>query len=244
MNERICDMHCHILPGVDDGAENLDTSRRMLELAWRDGIRTIIATPHYHPVKGKAGIDRWQAALEAVQTAAGQIDSRIRVLPGCEIWYRQGIEELLLQKKVWTMCGSRYVLTEFSSGVGFSAMSDGLLNLQRSGFYPILAHIERYACLDEPEKVEALLQMRVYLQMNADTVLRGQELLRGRYVRTLLKRGYIHFVATDAHDLTRRRPQMKKSWSYISKLCGREYADTVCGKNALRVVTGERIPFA
>lgn len=237
------DMHCHILPGVDDGAADPETSRKMLQMAWGDGIGTIIATPHLHPVKGKSGPRQWEKALAEVRKLAAEIDSSLRVLPGCEIWYQQGIEELLLQGGIWTMCGSRYVLTEFSSGTGFSGMTDGLLNLQRCGYYPILAHVERYACLVDLGKVRELVQMGICLQMNAGTVLAGREWLRGRRIREMLKKGYIHLIGTDAHDTSGRKPRMRECRSYLKKICGGRYAAAVCGGNAEKIIAGEKLPI-
>lgn len=241
MNEKVCDMHCHILPGVDDGAENIDISRRMLEEARRDGIYSMIATPHYHPAKGKGKIDQWASALETVRRMAAQIDSRFRIFPGSEIWYQQGIEDRLLGGGIWTMCHSRYVLVEFSGGAGFSYMKDGLFNLQRSGFYPILAHVERYACLSDMEKIRELVSMGIYLQMNADAALKGQQMFAGRRIRQLLKQGYIQFIGTDAHDARRRRPQMRECRSYVSRLCGAGYAEKICGGNVQGIIAGRKI---
>lgn len=241
MNEKNCDMHCHILPGVDDGAKNMDISRRMLEMAQREGIYSIIATPHYHPGKSKGKIDQWNLALEAVQELAGQIDSRFKIFSGSEIWYQHGIEELLLSRKLWTMCGTHYVLIEFSAGAGFSYMRDGLFNLQRSGFYPILAHVERYSCLTDIGKVRELAEMGIYLQMNADTALMGKQVFVGRQIRNLLKQRCIHFIGTDAHDVRHRNLRMRECRAYVGKLCGYEYANEICSRNTRKVIAGEKI---
>lgn len=231
-DEGLIDIHCHILPQVDDGSADIEMTRRMLQTAWSEGIDTIIATPHYHPVRGKNDIQAWRKAYHMTQQIAGEIDPRMRILAGCELLYRQGAEDLLREGILWTMAGSRYVLTEFPSDSGGRYITDSLKSLRRNGFYPILAHAERYPDLADPERIGHLIDAGVYIQVNADTVVRSKSLLHGRFIRTLLKKRYVHFVSTDAHDDRRRPPLMRECKAYITKWCGASYARELCEANA------------
>ncbi len=233
------DIHCHILPGVDDGARDWEMTRKMMEIAWDEGIQTIYATPHYHPMRGKNDLHAWQIALEQIRQEAAEIGDGMEILSGCEILYQQDAVELLQDGKLMTMGDSRYVLVEFPLSSDYSYIVKGLHNLRLGGYLPILAHVERYRNLSSISRVEELVAMGIYIQANADCVLEGSGWLRGRHIRSLLKRKYIHFVGTDAHDDKIRKPLMKECKEYIDKLCGVEYGKAVCGGNARKMINKE-----
>ena len=113
MNKFI-DMHCHILPHVDDGAVDIEETKKMLEIAYKDGIRYIIATPHFHPKRGSASWEEIKAQLKLVREEAKKIDEKFRIFIGNEIYFGQDVPELLSEKKVLTMNGRDYILVEFS----------------------------------------------------------------------------------------------------------------------------------
>ena len=95
MKECYIDMHCHILPGVDDGAKDLAETKKMLEIAYADGIRCIIATPHHHPHRGKAPAEKLRERAKLVREAAHEIDERFRVYLGTEVYFGQDVAKIL-----------------------------------------------------------------------------------------------------------------------------------------------------
>ena len=115
MKETICDIHCHILPGIDDGSRNWDMTLQMVQQSWDAGVRTMIATPHYLPwherLKGETVLSLVE---EARQKVASELGVEMTILAGEELYYHSGLMEELQQGKALTMAGSRYILLEFA----------------------------------------------------------------------------------------------------------------------------------
>lgn len=233
----LIDIHCHILFGVDDGARNARVTRKMLELAYEDGIRAMIATPHYRPDRWRISREQLELTLGKVQLLARDLDPEFRIYPGNEIFYREGIEKRLAEDKIWTMAGSTCVLVEFHPDDSYEYLHQGLQSLQMAGYETILAHWERYDCLRrDPERLEVLAGSGVGIQSNADAVLGGQGRAVKKLVREMLEAGLVDYVATDSHSMDRRPPQLKKAYDYIQKKSGREIAERVCVINPQRIL--------
>lgn len=235
------DIHCHILPGVDDGASDEQETKDMLLMAYREGVRSIIATSHYHGGMGKDEWIRREKALATTVSLAQEIASDFRIFPGSEIYYSQEVVEELKCGKVWTMNNSRYILVEFPVYAEFTYIRQAVQNLQYAGYLPILAHIERYVSLKELENVEELVDMGIYLQVNAGSVIGKDGRKVKKYILRLLQEQYIHFIGTDAHGSTQRRPLIKKCAAYISKKTDEAYCLRICRKNAEKIIRREYI---
>ncbi|QEK18923.1 Tyrosine-protein phosphatase YwqE [[Clostridium] hylemonae DSM 15053] len=118
------DMHCHILPAVDDGARSVEEMERMLKTAYDDGIRCMIATPHYHPRRGKEHPDVLLERLKLLRRAAHRIDERFRVYLGTEIYFGQDIPAKL-KGRILSMNRREYILVEFSLPIHIRISSRG-----------------------------------------------------------------------------------------------------------------------
>lgn len=105
-------MHCHILPGVDDGAKDLAETKKMLEIAYAEGIRCIIATPHHHSHCGKAPAEKLRERAKLVREAAHEIDERFRVYLGTEVYFGQDVADKLKEGKILSMNRREYVLVD------------------------------------------------------------------------------------------------------------------------------------
>ena len=142
----IIDIHAHILPGIDDGSRDWDESRRMLEESYRQGIRYIIATPHY----SRRGLNPDIYDLsEKLKEEARRIAPDFRTGLGQETYYHDGLVENLRDGKALTLEGSQYVLVEFDPQVPYMKMYQAVRKLTMARYIPIIAHVERYACLRE-----------------------------------------------------------------------------------------------
>ncbi|MGI6006243.1 MAG: CpsB/CapC family capsule biosynthesis tyrosine phosphatase [Ruminococcus sp.] len=238
---KMADVHCHILPAVDDGAYDLSETREMLKTAYEEGIRTIFATPHYHGEMGSGVWAKRKAMLKETQRIAREVSEDFRILAGSEIFYSEKAVKDLLEGTVWTMNDSCYVLVEFVPYEEFSYIKRGLQTLQYHGFWPILAHVERYEDLMKIERVRQLTDMGIYLQVNAGSVLGKNGRLVKNYIRELLKERMIHLVGTDAHGSRHRRPLMAKCASYIEKKTDRQYCRDICRENARKIIRREYI---
>ena len=113
----IVDMHCHVLPGVDDGPKRMEDSIAVLREAARQGIDTMIVTPHFHPGRYKVYFDQIRDGLKAVRAELARLNIPVRLLPGQECYYYSGLLAELEAGRVLTMAGSQYVLVEFDPDV-------------------------------------------------------------------------------------------------------------------------------
>lgn len=230
--DRLVDIHCHILPEVDDGAQNMEETRQMLQEAYEDGIRYIIATPHHHPRRGRKSPKQLRRQLKLVREEAAQISDELRIYLGTEIYFGQDIPERLREERILTMNRTRYVLVEFSPGDPFDYICQGIQQIQMKGYEVILAHIERYRCMYKNlENAEHLKHMGVQIQVNADSITGESGWKAKRFVRRLIDERLVFCVGTDAHDPKRRPPQMKKAAEYVEKMCGEDYARRIFFSN-------------
>ena len=208
------DIHTHVLPGVDDGSSNIEETKRLLEMSWKQGVTTIIATPHF---SHHTDFTKLQERLKMTQEAAKNIDPKFKIYLGQEILYFEGLTDWLDQGKALMLAGSRYVLVEFRPNDNFIRLSRAVRDLVSAGYLPIIAHIERYTCLREKGKTTELIDYGAYLQMNASSVLGGIFNRDARWCRNEITEGRIHFVASDMHNVASRPPRMADAWKKIGK---------------------------
>lgn len=219
------DIHCHLLWGVDDGANSPVAMRCMLDQAWANGIRTICATPHF-------GIRQLHQPQEAVQIAfaqlcdyASQQKPDMRLFLGNELRYHESCIDWLESGKCRTLNGTKYVLVDFSAGEERDVILDGLLTLLNAGYHPVFAHAERYASLNwNLDQFRFLKDKGVLLQIDGDSLYGGWG-LRARYIsRALVKKKLADLVCSDAHGFISRPPELKRAYAYITKTAGENYA--------------------
>ena len=238
----IVDIHCHILPEIDDGAKNWNETYQMLRIAYDEGVRVIVATPHHHERRGMCTPKQYKKRLIQIRKMAQEIDEKFYIMPGMEIYFSQDIIHKLEKRKVQTMGKSDYVLIEFSPNDEFRYIQQGLQQIQMKGCRPILAHIERYQCLvDNMEDVEYLIEMGVCIQVNAGSIIGKSGRTAKRFIKELMDEGYVHLVGTDAHSSGNRSPLIKKSADYVEKKYGQEYAKEIFRTNGMKVLKNKII---
>ncbi len=202
------DIHCHILPGIDDGPEDMDGSLAMLRLAAEDGVRTVVATPHFggrYDLPAPATIRSLTRRLNEVADAAG---IEARVLPGCEAELVPDLPEQLRSGEALTLGDAgRYVLVEvLPLPIPLYAL-DVHFRLRLAGYVPILAHVERVAITaDGLQFAREFVAQGGLAQVNADSV--GGQVGRAaqRVCSRLFDEGLFHIIASDGHSTTSRPP--------------------------------------
>ncbi|MBB5195144.1 CpsB/CapC family capsule biosynthesis tyrosine phosphatase [Anaerocolumna cellulosilytica] len=232
------DLHCHILPEVDDGAKDLQQAINMLKLAYKEGIRAIAVTPHYKETVFENPTIRLIEKLNQIKVAAKEFEGLTLTL-GCEIYYSHESVHMLLDGVIPTIADSRYILVEFSPYAEYKYIKNGLQDMILNGYRPILAHAERYDNLCELEKIRNLTDMGVYLQINTGGVLGEFGREEKRRCKKLLRYRLVHVAATDAHDDTERAPAIKKCFQFIKKKYGTEYAEALFIYNPKKVLAGK-----
>lgn len=233
------DIHCHILPGVDDGAKDLEETEQMLRMAYGEGIRTILATPHFSEGMTDEVRERRKEAYARTARLARTIARDLTVLPGGELFYSERAVEELRAGKIWTLNRTAYVLVEFPIFANFAYIRQAVQRLQCAGYEPVIAHIERYAALDGDDKLQTLKDMGALLQMNASTLTAKAGWRERRHLVHILRKKYVDLIGTDAHGSTHRRPLMQVCAAYIEKKTDRQYRMDICENNAKKLIGRE-----
>lgn len=238
----LIDIHSHILPGVDDGSDNYETSIRMLGRAAKDGISGMILTPHNKPGRRHISFSKLSEKLEKLQNMMRERDIDIDLYIGNELYYRSGILEELQDGTAVTLADSHYVLVEFNPLENYDYIRNGIYSLLMDGYYPILAHVERYRNVCGGNgRVDELVEMGCYIQANAASVMGQAGWGTKRFLGNLLKRRQVHFIATDAHDPVKRAPCLAECARYIGKKYGEDYGRKLFYENPLCVTEDEDI---
>lgn len=233
--EGIIDVHAHILPGVDDGAADWDEARRMLQCAYGQGVRTVIATPHY---SHRQDVGRLRRLAGQLDEEAKKIAPEFDVLLGQEILYFDSMTERLKEGHALTMAGSRYVLVEFMPEIPYQKLYQAVRTVLMSGYYPIVAHVERYRVLRDERHMEELAGTGCQMQMNYRS-LQGNVFDRdARWCRRQVQEGRIQLLGTDMHHMDHRTPEISKSLDWLKfHIEEEQFRRMICGY-ALRI-TGQ-----
>lgn len=234
------DIHTHLLPGVDDGAADMTEALRLVRIAYQNGTRAIVLTPHYRGRFKKSSVERLQAGFSEFSNMVKHEIPQMELYLGHEAYCERELPRLLAEKAVLTIHNSRYCLLEFSPGVLRSQLTTGVSEVVGQGFTPIIAHAERYNVLrKQDDLLDELLNMGALIQVNADSIMGKRGLLIRMFCNRLLGRRQVHFVASDAHDDKMRPPILRKSFMYIHKKYGAEFAHQLFFENAHAVLNGK-----
>lgn len=235
------DMHTHILPGLDDGAANIQETMKMLSLAYEEGIRRICATPHYN-VEKTASLEERVAAFRRIQQKIKEVYSDMELYLGNELMYSYDIAEHLRKGQALTLNGSKYVLVEFMPSATYKHVLSGFQALISSGYRPVLAHMERMDCLwKERERLDELKEISVIFQMNTESLIGSRFNSEVKYCRKLIKEDYIDILGSDMHRVSWRPPVYQKAAQWIAKECGKDKLMELTVKNPAAILKNENL---
>lgn len=238
---RIIDIHCHILPGVDDGSKNMDMSMEMLDIAYEQGISTMIATPHHMPEAKNVSPEGIRKKVKQLQKYADAQGYDMTILPGNEIYYYSEASDVLDAGNACTLAGTSYVLVEFSPMDDSRYIRNSLAELQNMGYDPIVAHVERYMSLCKApfDKIEQLREMGILIQVNAQSVAGGFGRPTQKLVEKLLKKELVDFIGTDAHSSGERAPKIQECAKILEKKCDADYVEKLLYRNAEKYILSQ-----
>lgn len=234
------DIHCHILPGIDDGAADMETSLGMLKIASDDGITHIVATPHFtHSERPTIeDIDRHVRLLREELDKKGLA---VKLLPGADIRLSYELIEGIERNSIPTINGSRYFLLELPDIIPPN-LDNFLFTANLNGFVPIITHPERnYTLLSEPEKIEVLRDSGALLQLTAMSVTGEFGNRIKRLSCMLLKKNHVDFIASDAHNINRRTPVLSRAYREVAGLIDEEAAKRLFFENPGAVIENKDI---
>jgi Capsular polysaccharide biosynthesis protein len=236
----IIDVHCHIIPNVDDGVETFEECRELLKMEYAQGVRTIIATPHFRRTMFETPLDKILQQYEEVKVIAKEIETGIEIILACEYYSDLEMVDNLNAKARPTIGGTAFVLVEFHESVEFTLMRERLYELICNGYEPIVAHIERYKILVENiAYVEELVSLGAKMQLNAESIVGLDGWKIKRFCKKIMKEDYLYVVGSDAHGIRKRPPCMGRCAVYIEKKMGRDYAQKIMIENPQNMLLGE-----
>ena len=236
------DIHCHLLYGVDDGAETPEESVAMLKEAKKQGITAIILTPHYRhgmfPYNGEKILNHY----ERIRPVAQELGIQLSL--GTEYHVNSSIVDYLRKGRCLTLAGTRYVLTEYAYATEYAYIEKMTQELILQGFTPVIAHVERYDCMRRnPDCVRKIRNAGALIQINCDGVLGLQGWKEKRYCNKLLREGYVDYIASDSHRMEGRVCNMLKCYEYVSKKYGQDLAQKLMRDNQSKILNGEKMQF-
>ena len=233
------DLHCHILPGLDDGSGSIEESLEIARVAAEEGVRTIVATPHCLI----GGAREVKTGVMLLRDLLREEDIPLRLYPGMEIFGTYDTARLLRENRLLTLNGSRYPLIEFSFHTDGEEETDILEDVIRAGYRPLVAHPERYdyICYN-PGLVNRWKKMGCLFQINRGSLLGrfGQE--AQQMGMELVQRGFATVVATDAHSPQMRTPRMQDVQRLLSRAVSPFAAELLLGGNPQRILKSEELP--
>jgi protein-tyrosine phosphatase len=238
------DLHSHVLPGIDDGARDLQEAAAMCRMAAEDGCQALAATPHQR--RGSwwnTDAARLAELRERLQEAVGDA---LSIHPGGEIHVDSdllGEIERIPESGILPLAGSRYLLLEFN---GHERPRDGahlVHELRVAGWRPIVAHPEFIPWLaDDPDAVARLVDLGATVQVTAMSVTGDFGRSAMLSTHALLAAGLVHFVASDCHDTRNRPPGLKRAYRTLAGRWGEETARRLTIDNPRAVLEGREIP--
>jgi protein-tyrosine phosphatase len=239
------DIHHHLLFGLDDGSNSLETSVAMAKLAAADGITHIVCTPHangnydFDPAVNSAKTDELRARLaeENIPVTLGS---------GCDFHLSfDNVEAAKQDPARFSINGRGYLLVEIPDYGLPPGLTETFYELQLAGLTPILTHPERNPTLQkDPSRLKDWLRGGVLIQITADSLTGNKGRHAQRMALDLLDKRWVHFLATDAHNTTSRPPRMREAHDLVATKYGATYAHHLCVVHPLAVFLGKQFDIA
>lgn len=214
------DTHCHVIPGIDDGAGDIETSLEMLKIAEEDGIKTIIATPHYYRNKYECNIEDAKKRLDVLKELSQNEGISVEIIQGQEVFLDKYTVNLYKDGTIGTINNSKYILVE-TSFVGSKPKDvlENIYEIRLLGLTPILAHPERYGfIIQDNSSINEFIKEGCLFQITSSSItgVFGKDVKKTS--ENLIKNGICNFIGSDAHTTGRRSPKMKEALEEVRKL--------------------------
>lgn len=235
------DVHCHILPDVDDGPKSWEASEEMCRMALADGIEHIVATPHAN--------DRYHYDRPYLSGLLDQLWQRVGKFPrmtlGCDFHLSyENFQDLMVAPAKYCIEGTQYVLVELSNYSIPPQIDECFFKMHEKGVIPVITHPERNPILQQnPERVLAWAEMRCVVQVTASSVTGFWGERAWRATQFLLKHKAVHILATDAHDTKNRVPILSHGREAVEDICGEVVARSLVDDNPRALVNGSPLPY-
>ena len=245
------DIHCHILPGIDDGPSNMDKAVGMALAAVRAGTSRIIATPHFKNGVFEVSKEMVTASVKMFNKVLEDKEIALAVLPGAEIRISPDSCTLLDRGELLSLAGSRYYLFELPDIFIKQGIIEVLRQLRQREVIPIIAHPERNRTIQRhPEMIPEFIYEKALFQVTGKSLTGENGKLCFKIARDMVKEGQAHFVASDGHNIRHRPPCLDDAVNAVKKVGGDKAVSTIFEENPAKiegrclagnVVTGKRV---
>ena len=236
------DIHCHIVPNIDDGSKNMNESVSMANTAARDGTKSLIATPHQLGANSRVTVTAIRDGVALLQEKLQVEEVDVAVRPGADVRIAPELPELLKQGKVLTLADrGNHVLLELPHDT-YYPLDKLLKSLRKQGLVGILSHPERNrGIIKEPDVMWDVIDAGGLLQITAASLTGAFGASCQEIAELAIDEGLIHFIASDAHDTKHRPFGMREAYDSICGMAGEKLADLVCCENPARVFEGDDV---
>ena len=235
------DLHCHVLPGIDDGSGSLETSLEFCRIAVEDGVRTVVCTPHMREGFYRNPAETIRRSLEDLRREVEAAGIPLELRPGCEAHIAPELPESVAAGELMTYNdGGRYLLLELPYRQYPVRVEDLVFSLKLAGITPVLAHPERIRFFqDDLGRVETLVRMGCLGQLTSSS-LTGTFGSRVRALsEEMIHRGLVHVLGSDAHDTEYRPPRLAEARRRWAELAGEEAAERATESWPRAILEGE-----
>lgn len=238
------DIHTHILPGLDDGARDMEDSLSMADLAAKSGVHTLVATSHANTggFFREYQIEEYLNCLQEFREALEYERIPLRVLSGMEIYMSERVPQMIREGRLLPLNHTDHYLIEFSFGIEQEEMDEMIEELMELGITPVIAHPERYHCVQESARgLFEWMQRGCLVQVNRGSIFGkfGSEVKR--CVDHLLKKRMVTCIASDAHKPYERTTYMADIKEYMENEYSFEYSKELLYDNPKRILEGENV---
>jgi protein-tyrosine phosphatase len=237
----VIDIHCHILPEVDDGPKSWETAEAMCRMAAEDGIEHMVATPHAN--------DRYFYEREYLSDLLATLQQRVGPAPklslGCDFHLSfDNMQSAIAKPEPYCIGNSHYLLVEFSNFSIPAQVDEWFMQMRVKGFTPIITHPERNPLIQQNlERVGQWIELGCMVQVTASLFTGAWGARARQTAEWLLKHNAVHFMATDAHDIERRPPALSAAKKAVAKQFGEEVATALTEVNPSAVIDDRPLPF-
>ena len=237
------DIHHHLLPGVDDGSPDFETSLAMARLAVEDGITHVACSPH---ANGQYNYDRveYEGLVRDLRDRFTKEGVNLTLGLGCDFHLSyDNLQAALADHTPYTINGKGYLLVELPDYGLPRGLTETFYNLQVAGMTPILTHPERNPTLQaDMSRLVSWLRGGLLIQVTAGSVMGKMGKSAEKMAHQLLANRWVHFLATDAHNTSSRPPRMSDAQRLVEKKYGAEYAHLLCNSNPRAAFDGAQMP--
>ncbi|HOQ25109.1 MAG TPA: hypothetical protein PLE68_10615, partial [Bacillota bacterium] len=239
----LIDIHAHILPGFDDGAQTIEESIEMAKQAVDEGITTIVGTPHIYDILTGPGREEILRRTEELNLALAERGINCQVLPGGEIHVSADLPERLKRGEVITLGdGGKYMLLELPLQQLPAFTEQVIYELNLAGVRPIIAHPERnMEIMQKPELLERLIHLGALTQVSSGSLLGNFGKQVSKVSHYLLTHGLLHIIASDGHSPRRRRVKMAAAAQRVKEILGEKAAIRMTKVRPESILRGENV---